>query len=126
MNSPEYRRWSQRRRAAWAEVSRTRKHRDTEAERLIEFASMWAPYGGPDEEEILVHFGMSRLRFIERLWQVIPDSHCAQEEIRSLAGTYPAPPANGRSSSRSVSRSAGHVDGAGDRRSDRSQAVTQT
>ncbi|MFD6063747.1 hypothetical protein [Rhodococcus wratislaviensis] len=55
-----------------------RKHRDSEAERLIEFASMWTPYGGPDEEEILVHFGTSWLRFIERLWQVIPDSNCAQ------------------------------------------------
>ena len=125
MNSHEYRRWSQRRRAAWAEVDRTRKHRDTEAERLIEFASMWAPYGGPDEEEILVRFGMSRLRFIERLWQVLPDSNCAQGEIRSLASTYSTPPSNERSSSCSVSRSA-HVDRGRGRRSDRSQAVTQT
>nr|WP_280781108.1 hypothetical protein [Rhodococcus opacus] len=106
MNSREYRRWCQRRRAAWAEVNRTCKHRDTEAERLIEFASMWAPYGGPSEEEILVHFGMSRLRFIERLWQVIPDSNCDQGEIRSLASTYPPAPDGRTSSSRSVSRSA--------------------
>ncbi|RYF48978.1 MAG: hypothetical protein EOO27_34485 [Comamonadaceae bacterium] len=126
MNSREYRRWSQRRRAAWAEVNRTHKHRNTEAEHLIEFASMWTPYGGPDEEEILVHFGMSRFRFIERLWQFIPDSRCTQGEIRSLASTYPSPPANGRFTSRSVSRQAGHVDGAGGRRSDRSSAVTQT
>lgn len=76
---------------------------------------MWAPYGGPDEDEILVHFGMSRLRFIERLWQVIPDSNCAQGEMRSLASTYPAPRANGLFPSRSVSRSAGHVDGSGGR-----------
>ncbi|MDF3311843.1 hypothetical protein P3H15_43460 [Rhodococcus sp. T2V] len=95
MNSRENRRWSQRRRAAWAEDNSTRKHGDTEAELLIEFASMWAPYGGPDEEEILVHFGMSRHRFIERLWQVVPESNCAQGEIRSLARIYPA---NGRSS----------------------------
>ena len=126
MNSREYHRWFQRRRAGWAEVNRTRKHRDTEAERLIEFASMWAPYGGPDEEEILVHFGMSRIRFIERLWQVTPDSNCSQGEMHSLVSTYPAPPSNGRSASRSVTRSAGHVDGARCRRSDRSQAVTET
>ena len=126
MNSREYRRWRQRRRAAWAEVNRTRKHRDTEAERLIEFASIWIPYGGPNEEDILVHFGMSRLRFIERLWQVMPESNCAREEICSLASTYPAPPSNGRSASRSVCRSAGHVDGARGRRSDGTQAVTQT
>lgn len=53
---------------------------------------MWAPYGGANEEEILVHFGMSRPRFIERLWQVLPESNCAREEMRSLASTYTAPP----------------------------------
>ena len=91
MNSRENRTWPQRRRAAWDEVNRTRKHRDLEAERLIEFASMWAPYGGPNDEEILVHFGMSRLRFTERLWQVIPGANCVLEEIRTLASAYPAP-----------------------------------
>ncbi|RYF41842.1 MAG: hypothetical protein EOO27_45870 [Comamonadaceae bacterium] len=92
MKSRENGRWRQRRRAALAEDNRTRKHRDTEAARLIEFASMWAPYGGANEEEILVHFGMSRPRFIERLWQVLPESNCAREEMRSLASTYTAPP----------------------------------
>ncbi|MFE5700319.1 hypothetical protein [Rhodococcus koreensis] len=90
MNSQEYRKWRQRRHAAWTEVNRTRKHRDIEAELLIEFASMWTPYGGANEEETLVHFGMSRRRFIERLWQVIPESNCTPEEMRSLAVTYPA------------------------------------
>nr|WP_083849779.1 hypothetical protein [Rhodococcus sp. JVH1] len=89
MNSREYRQWRQRRRAAWIEVNRTPKHPDTEAERLIEFASTWAPYGGATEEEILVHFGMTTRRFIERLWQIIPESNCAREEIHSLASAYP-------------------------------------
>ena len=89
MNSREYRRWSQRRRAAWAEVNRTRKHRDTEAERLIEFARMWAPYGGATEDEILVHFGMTTHRFTERLWQLIPESSCTHDEVRLLASAYP-------------------------------------
>ncbi|WP_346842804.1 hypothetical protein [Rhodococcus sp. A14] len=48
-----------------------------------------APYGGANEEEILVHFGMTQSRFIERLWQVIPESNCAQDEIRNLANAYP-------------------------------------
>lgn len=99
MNSREYRRWRQRRRAAWLEVDGKRKHPDAEAERLIEFAGMWAPYGGPSEEEILVHFGMTKRRFIERLWQVMPESNCVQDEIRSLVSAYPhhgpARPANG-------------------------------
>ena len=89
MNSRQYRLWRQRRRAAWIEANRTRGHPDTEAEHLIEFAKMWAPYGGATEEEILVHFGMTTSRFIERLWQVIPESNCAQDEIRNLANAYP-------------------------------------
>ena len=121
MNSYEYRRWRERRRAAWVEVNRTRKHRDTEAERLIEFAIKWAPYGGANEEEILVHFGMSRLRFIERLWQVLPQSNCAQDEICSLAGTYPALDGNKRCSSRFVSRESDHVGEVDDQRSDVSE-----
>ncbi|WAM19921.1 hypothetical protein OYT95_40495 (plasmid) [Rhodococcus sp. JS3073] len=89
MNSREYRQWRRRRRAAWIEVNRKPKHPDTESERLLDFASIWAPYGGATEEEILVHFGMTTRRFIERLWQIIPESNCAQEEIHSLANAYP-------------------------------------
>ena len=57
MNPHEDQRWRRRRRADWIEANRARKHPDTEAERLIEFASVWAPYGGATEEEILVQFG---------------------------------------------------------------------
>jgi hypothetical protein len=89
MNSHEHRRRLQRRHAAWVEVDRTRKHRDTDAEFLIEFASRWAPYGGPSDEEILVHFGLTRPSFIERLWQIIPESHCAHEETLKFANVYP-------------------------------------
>ncbi|SEB47548.1 hypothetical protein SAMN04490220_1937 [Rhodococcus jostii] len=89
MNPRDYRQLCQRRRAAWIEVNRKRNHPDTEAERLIEFASMWAPFGGAPEEEILVRFGMTTHRFVERLWQVIPQSNCVQDEICSLANAYP-------------------------------------
>ncbi|KXF53092.1 hypothetical protein AXA44_45325 [Rhodococcus sp. SC4] len=94
MNSREYRQyrqWRQRRRTAWIDANRKHHHPDTEAEFLIEFASMWAPFGGATEEEILVHFGMTMRRFIERLWQVIPESNCVQDEIRLLASAYPHP-----------------------------------
>ena len=89
MNSREYRQWRHRRRAAWIEAHRRRKHHDTEVEHLIEFAIRWAPFGGATEEEVLVHFGMTTCRFIERLWQVIPESNCVQDEIRILASAYP-------------------------------------
>ncbi|RZI53770.1 MAG: hypothetical protein EOP16_01000 [Pseudonocardia sp.] len=89
MNSQKYRRWRERRRAAWIEVDRKPKHPDIEAELLIEFASRWAPYGGATKEEILIHFGMTTHRFIERLWQVIPEASCSEEEVRSLASAYP-------------------------------------
>ncbi|ANS32280.1 hypothetical protein R1CP_38925 (plasmid) [Rhodococcus opacus] len=86
MNSPQ---WPQRRRAGWIEANRKRTHPDSEAERLIWFASMWAPYGGASEEEILMQFGMTRRRFLERLWQVIPESTCSEAEIHSLVNAYP-------------------------------------
>ncbi|MGW5151502.1 hypothetical protein [Rhodococcus koreensis] len=90
MNTREYRRFRHRRRTAWIEANRKRNHPDAEAERLIEFASMWAPFGGATEEEILVHFGMTTHRFLERLWQVIAESECAEEEVVGLARIYPA------------------------------------
>ncbi|QSE87996.1 hypothetical protein JWS13_04835 (plasmid) [Rhodococcus pseudokoreensis] len=89
MNSREYRQLRQRRRAGWIEANRKHIHPDGEAERLIGFASMWAPYGGACEEEVLTQFGMTRRRFLDRLWQVIPESTCSEAEIRSLLNAYP-------------------------------------
>ncbi|PQP23488.1 hypothetical protein C5613_18215 [Rhodococcus opacus] len=92
MNSREYRQyrqWRQRRRPGWTEAKRNRNHPNSEAEHLIEFAITWAPFGGATEEEILVRFGMTTRRFIERLWEVIPESNCAQNEISTLEDTYP-------------------------------------
>jgi hypothetical protein len=71
------------------DANRIRHHRDIETNRVIEFASRWAPYGGATEEEILVEFGMTPRRFIERLWQVIPDSNCTQDQVSRLASAYP-------------------------------------
>lgn len=87
MNCNEYRRLRQRRRAATIDADR--KHRNPEAEILIAFASKWAPYGGATEAEIFVHFGMTSHRFIDRLWNVVAESDCTREELRSLASAYP-------------------------------------
>ena len=89
MNSRQYRQWRQGRHATWIKAQRKRKHPDTEADLIIAFAIMWAPYGGAPAEEILVRFGLTTRRFIERLWQVIPESTCARDELISLASTYP-------------------------------------
>ncbi|WP_037240497.1 hypothetical protein [Rhodococcus wratislaviensis] len=89
MNTQQYRRLRHRHRSTRVEVNRKCKHPDKEAELLIEFACRWIPYGGATEEEILVNFGMTKLRFAERLWQVIPKSNCDHEEIRRLASAYP-------------------------------------
>ncbi|MGV9866595.1 hypothetical protein [Rhodococcus koreensis] len=91
MNSRQYRRWRKRRHAAWIEANRKRTHPDTEAEHLIDFASMWASFGGAPEAEVLVHFGMTTPQFIERLWQVIPESSCTRDEISALTSAYPPP-----------------------------------
>ncbi|MDI9977212.1 hypothetical protein [Rhodococcus sp. IEGM 1307] len=84
MNSPQ---WRQRRRASWIEANRKRTHPDIEAERLIKFATMWAPYKGASEEEISMQFGMTRHRFLERLWQVI------RSRDTQFGERIPAPPA---------------------------------
>lgn len=87
MNSSEH----HRRRACWTESDSNRNHLDVDADHLIGFARMWAPYGGATEAEIFVLFGMTRRRFIERLWQVIPGANCDQDEVRILAVAYPPP-----------------------------------
>ncbi|PBC47469.1 hypothetical protein CJ177_41610 [Rhodococcus sp. ACPA1] len=89
MNSREYRQWRHRRRATWIDANRKRNHPDIDVEQLIEFAIRWAPFGGATEEEIFVHFGITTRRFIERLWQVVPESDCVPDEIRRLASAYP-------------------------------------
>ncbi|OUS89511.1 hypothetical protein CA951_36925 [Rhodococcus sp. NCIMB 12038] len=89
MNSREYRLLRQRRRAARIEANRESCRPDTEAERLIGFARMWAPFGGASEEDILVHFGRTTYRFIDRLWQAIAESKYAEDDMLLIASVYP-------------------------------------
>jgi hypothetical protein len=75
--------------AAATGINRTRTHGDTDTWRLIEFASMWAPYGGASAEDILVRFGMTPSRFIDRLWEIIPQYNFSPEQLRHLTKAYP-------------------------------------
>lgn len=89
MNSREYRLLRQRHRAARPEAGRQGWHPDIEAERLIGFARMWAPFGGAPEEDVLVNFGLTTRRFIDRLWHAIAESKCDEGEMLRLASAYP-------------------------------------
>ncbi|MBB5915176.1 hypothetical protein BJY24_004043 [Nocardia transvalensis] len=40
---------------------------------IIDFALLWQPFGGPPAEEILVTFGMSELRFRNRVVEILSD-----------------------------------------------------
>ena len=51
---------------------------------MVAVARMWAPYGGATEEEILVNFGMTPDRFLERLLQILLHSNFTQEETTRL------------------------------------------
>lgn len=42
----------------------------TEERRIIEYALLWAPFGGPPADELFVYLGMSPNRFLERLDEI--------------------------------------------------------
>ncbi len=39
----------------------------TEEKQMLQFARIWAPYGGPSSEDLYVAFGLSRIQFNERI-----------------------------------------------------------
>lgn len=65
----------------------------TEAEEFIEFSHRWAPYGGAPDEEILVHFGITRPQFIEKLRRFTSpednDETAPREAPESTASIHP-------------------------------------
>jgi hypothetical protein len=65
------------------------KRLDVESRRLLEFAAVWAPYGGASEEDILVNFGLTPDRFVERLWKIIPEIKARNDVIGLIARAYP-------------------------------------
>lgn len=62
-----------------------------EAQDFVEFAVKWAPFGGASEEETFVQFGMTRMRFSERLWELVDGGQIGDEISRSIAADYPRP-----------------------------------
>ncbi|CAN3132097.1 hypothetical protein ACNUDN_29710 [Mycobacterium sp. smrl_JER01] len=38
---------------------------------MLEFFVMWAPYGGPPEDEVLPEFGMSRTLLLHRVAEIV-------------------------------------------------------
>lgn len=70
-------------------ASTNTRHTDQSARRLIEFAVIWAPYGGASSEDVLVNFGMTSSRFVECLWQIVEEVDCAPETIEMLTHAYP-------------------------------------
>ncbi|REE73109.1 hypothetical protein C8E05_2510 [Rhodococcus wratislaviensis] len=60
-----------------------------EAERILQFARVWAPFGGAPDEEVFVRFGISRTLFPERLWQVIVESGCDAVAADQFRKAYP-------------------------------------
>lgn len=65
--------------------------RDREAEEILRFARIWAPYGGAPAEETFQRFGMSLPRFVDKLWEIVRDSGCGQRLESQLALAYPRP-----------------------------------
>lgn len=84
-----YTRWRHRRRQAAVASERTRSSK--EAEDLIRFARTWAPYGGGSDEDILVQFGMTRSRFIDRLLRVLTAEALDPGLAAQLADAYTRP-----------------------------------
>ncbi|EKT79082.1 hypothetical protein WSS_A29379 [Rhodococcus opacus M213] len=61
----------------------------TEQEDFLNFARMWAPFGGPPREELFVRFGMPPSRFVERLRQILDELGSFRTEYADLERAYP-------------------------------------
>ena len=59
-----------------------------EADRVIQFANTWKPYGGASDEEIFVNFGMTRDRFFRKLWHCMTRVGLDREIATELADPY--------------------------------------
>lgn len=63
---------------------------------LLDFARMWSPFGGPSDGDILVNFGMSRVKYCQRVQEILEvntiEGYTA-DTLRSQLGMIdPAPP----------------------------------
>ena len=60
-----------------------------EHEDILNFARMWAPFGGPPREELYVRFGVHPARFVERLSQILDELGSSRTEYADLERAYP-------------------------------------
>lgn len=58
---------------------------------LLWFACIWAPFGGPPETEVFIRYGITKSKFVERLWQVITSKQSDLAIVRQLSLAYPSP-----------------------------------
>lgn len=80
----------QRRRRIIEEQKRQSTGRSrTEADEIIYFAHIWAPYGGAPAADTFETFGLTRRHFIEKLWRTVEVVGCDPSIVRQLALAYP-------------------------------------
>jgi len=60
---------------------------------FVTFAKIWAPYGGPTEEETFVRFGMTNLRFSRALWESLTEGNHQLDAAtyESFVTNHPSP-----------------------------------
>ncbi|SEB43013.1 hypothetical protein SAMN04490220_0736 [Rhodococcus jostii] len=61
----------------------------SEADEIIRFAQIWAPYGGASAEETFSIFGISIPRFVDKLWEAVHEAGCDSTVVSQLAHVYP-------------------------------------
>lgn len=66
----------------------TRSRADREAEEIVRFAVIWAPFGGPPGMETFVQFGVTGREFVDKLRQSILQARCDPHVSRWLARVY--------------------------------------
>jgi hypothetical protein len=64
---------------------------DQEALAIIRLAYIWAPFGGPPDEETMPTFGLTRHTFIARMWRAVDKIDCDAKTLTTLRRVYTEP-----------------------------------
>lgn len=64
--------------------------KERSAETFVGFAVRWEPYGGADDEEIFMAFGISGAEYRRRLWWALhlPDGPDLDDDVRDRLRAY--------------------------------------
>lgn len=68
---------------------RTPSREIREAQKTIELAHTWVPYGGVPAELTFQTFGITTRQFVDRLWQAVQATNCSYPVVRDLSPVYP-------------------------------------